>query len=296
MIKIPTKIDSSILAEFRRCPRSFYYRYVLCLEPSHALSVDLSFGGAFALAVETMRKAVMEGEQDGDTVIAQGVLAAVKEFGHRMDHRTKTTRTLISAIILYYDTWPIEKDGFKIQQTETPFMLPISGLSYQGEQVYLTGTMDAILAQGDSLIPVDEKTTSAFGDTWVSKWDMRGQFTCYLWAMRQLGIPSNGLLVRGICLTKEIKFLQFMTYRTDRQIQEWYNSKLYDISQMIFCATEDFWPSDCSEGCNLYYGCSYKKLCTAMDQEHEEYLKQTNYIYCRWNPLTRQREFGEQNE
>ena len=213
----PIHFDSTMFSEFVKCPRAFEYKYIhnVVLWRNAQTGIDgpihLSLGSALALAVETMQKAVyVEGDTDKDSVIAKGILAGFESFGLRNDHETKNTYSLVEAIICYYETWPMLVEEMRplvvngVPQIEVPFA---QGLEIahpdNGTELIFTGTADTIMEYAGSIYIKDDKTCSQLGPNWAKQWELRGQFTGYVWAMQQMGFPVVGSIIRGICFTKK---------------------------------------------------------------------------------------------
>jgi hypothetical protein len=131
----------------------------------------------------------------------------------------------------------------------------------------------------------DEKTTSSLGQTFSQQWEMRSQFTGYEWALLKQGIKADGSIVRGISILKtKYDTMEVPTYRTQYEIERWYNQTLRDVKAMIQCWEEGYWDYDLDASCNSYGQCSFTKICKSSDPE--AWLP-TFFEQRVWDPLLR---------
>jgi hypothetical protein len=144
----------------------------------------------------------------------------------------------------------------------------------------------------DKLLVEDDKTTGSLGSKWSDKWDMRGQFIGYSWAVRELaGIPVEGTMVRGICpLTKEIKFAETLVLTQRWQVEAWLEQLTLDVNRLIEAWTRREFSQDFSETCAMYGGCPMKRLCLTRNPENwvENFYRRNN-----WNPLKKDPELPD---
>jgi hypothetical protein len=148
--------------------------------------------------------------------------------------------------------------------------------------------MICTLAQG--IFVEDDKTTSQLGPKWANQWEMRSQFSGYVWAARQAGIHVDGVLVRGVAILKtEFKRAQHITYRPDWEVQRWLDQTLRDIKRMIQMWSDypQEWDYNMGESCDAYGGCTMQTICKRNNPE--EWLP-VYFTRRKWNPLTRTEE------
>jgi hypothetical protein len=259
-----------------------------------------------AKACEVARVAhYRDGATPADAVEA-GSMAIMLEWGTaEFDHEVKTLEHCIEAFELYMtEAYPLGNDTivpYQIGATGDPivehsFAIPLDiPHPVTGDAILYSGRHDmvAVLAgaygkepwTADQVWCVDEKTTGQMGATWANQWRLRGQFIGYTWALRQLGIPATGTLVRGICIYKVRKpaFQEAYMQVSDLLIDRWYRQINNDILSMVECWKAGYWDFNYGNACGEYGGCGQIKLCELDDPE--PYIR-ANYVERRWDPIT----------
>ena len=316
----PQTIDSTILGTFRSCPQKAFRQYVQHWKPS-AESVHLVAGGAFAKGVEVARRAFWEGHAEQATVsyddfgkrklawstqdiakgsredaLALGTAAIIAAYGDydAPPESPKSLERMAGALEFYFDCWPLGGED-----DITPILLPNgqSGIEFSfaepldvchpisGDPILYTGRSDLIGKFGDSLVVVDEKTTSSLGQSWMDQWEMRSQFTGYIWAGRRIGLDITGAVVRGISILKtKYGNAQVHTYRSPYEIERWYQQVNRDVARMIECWKENYWDYNLDHACNEYGKCAFTSVCKSSDPD--TWLPA--YFHRRvWDPLAR---------
>jgi hypothetical protein len=144
--------------------------------------------------------------------------------------------------------------------------------------------MDAL--RGWPLYVQDDKTTYQMGGTWAKQWTYRGQFIGYVWANNELAHEpyerAHGAVVCGAGIQKTIT-------KTDRaiveipqwKIDDWYDSTMYRLKQMIDCWRQGKWAKQWDDSCTSYGGCEFAQLCNTPNPA--PWL--ANYVESGWNPV-----------
>jgi hypothetical protein len=115
---------------------------------------------------------------------------------------------------------------------------------------------------------VDEKTTSQLGASWPRQWEMRAQFTGYVWAAMQTGIAVQGAIIRGISILKtKYDTLQAITYRPAWEVERWLEQTHRDVRRMIQCWEDGWWDYSLGHACAEYGGCSLTRICKSQDAQ-----------------------------
>ena len=57
-----------------------------------------------------------------------------------------------------------------------------------GNPLLYAGRLDALMNFAGGLSALDDKTTSGIGPKWSQQWDLRSQFTAYIWGLQRAGI------------------------------------------------------------------------------------------------------------
>lgn len=290
----PHTIDSTILSAFRSCRQKMFLQYVEHWKPQ-TQSVHLVAGGAFASGIEAARLSFYVNGQSQEDAQAAGLVALIKHYGDFdcPPESAKSLERMCGALEFYFDHYPLGNDGAEPitlasgrRGIEFSFAEPLAiAHPVTGQPLLYTGRSDMVAHRAGGIYVYDEKTTSSLGASWAKQWDMRGQFTGYLWALRQQGIKAAGAMVRGISILKTMyNHMEVPTYRSDYEIDLWHQQTLRDIKAMIRCWEEGYWDYSIDSGCTEYGGCSFTRVCKS--HEPESWLPV--YFERRvWDPLAR---------
>lgn len=290
----PTVIDSTIRSEYVTCPTKFYWSFSRQLGPRGG-SVDLIAGGAFAKGLEVTRKSVWKDGKSFSTALSEGMAAAIGEWGAFIcpDHKQqKNIDRVVQALEFYFQRWPIDHDPIKPYfwspgnpAVEFTFAIPLPITHpVSGEPLIYAGRNDLVGVYNDQLFIVDEKTASQLGPTWGQKWNLRSQFTGYVWAGRTTGLPIAGAIIRGISFLKNsFGAAESIQFRPTWQVDRWYEQLLVDIEDMKRDWLSGKWNQALADACESYSGCPFMRLCESQDPEGwiGEYATRI------WNPLSK---------
>lgn len=297
VITFPQAIDNSLLSTFKRCPTAAYWESIRKKRIASP-NVHLNAGGAFAHGLEVTRDAFYNRDVPSDDAIALGIEALIG-YWKDIDGKIRTTKTLdrmVGALIEYFELWKMESDVFRpyrksdgTHAIEFNFAIPLEDILHPetGEPIIYCGRLDMLVQDSNGLILVeDDKTASQLGDQWIKNWNLDSQFTGYCWAMRQHDIPVAGALIRGISILKDrYGSAQAITYRSQRECEEWLSMTKYYIKSLIAMWQSGFYPKTLDKfSCNSYGGCSYEQLCKT---DNPERWLDGYYMDYHWNPLTR---------
>lgn len=296
--EFPHVIDSTIRNEFVSCMTKGYYSFVRNLGGKGA-SIDLIAGGAFARGLEVVRKLHWGSGKPFPEALEAGMAEALAEYTKELGpagipegKEKKGPDRVIQAMDAYFERWPITTDHIQPMMdsegqpmAEYTFSVPLPFAHPQtGDPLVYAGRFDLVGLYMGQVVGLDEKTTSQLGETWNAKWNLRGQFTGYCWAMRQFKIPAVGMIVRGISfLSKSFGTSESIQMRSDWQIDQWYAQLLRDVERMLIAYQTGWYDQNFGETCAEYGGCPFQKLCTA--QNPETWIG--GFAERKWNPLAR---------
>jgi hypothetical protein len=278
---IPGVWDSTIRGDYASCHTKGFWSFQRKLGPIEA-STDLIAGGAFAKGLEVARKLFynLNSDHKGDLAesVRRGMLAAIEEYGTHVapDHKSqKSVERVIGALADYFEHYPPLSDHVQPYMingeacAEFTFSIPLP-ISHPetGEPILYAGRFDMLGVRNGQLVVVDEKTTSQLGPTWTNKWNLRGQFTGYIWACQQYGYPVLGAIVRGVSFLKNsYGHAESPQLRAQWQINQWYDQLLHDIDRAARAYKEGWYDQDFNDTCAEYGGCPFQTLCTAHNPE-----------------------------
>lgn len=290
----PEVLDSSIMAEYRACGRkaelgSFYHWKAA--EPS----VHLHAGAAYAHGLEAARTAFYVQGQSKEDSEALGIAALLEFYGDFQcpPDSAKSCERTMGALEFYFSRYPMDSDK------ATPAVLPGGkrGIEFSfaepldiihpetGNPIIYCGRMDMVADYEGMLLGEDDKTASQLGASWPKQWDLRSQFTGYVWGAARAGIKLNGFLIRGVSILKtKYDTLEAITYRPDWQIERWYEQLNRDVKRLIGNWQEGYFDYNLDSACTEYGGCQFRQVCLMKDPQM---LLDQQFERRQWNPITR---------
>lgn len=290
----PDVLDSTIIAAFRSCPQKANLEFVQHWK-SKDPSVHLVAGAAYAAGLEAARVAFYVDGSSPDDSIAKGIGACMKSYGDFQcpSDSAKSLERMIGAVEFHFERYPLGiDDAIPItlpsgrRGIEFSFAEPIEVMhpATNNPLVY-AGRMDMLCTKGGMQLGLDDKTTSQLGASWPHQWDLRSQFTGYVFGAARNGIKLDGFLVRGVSILKtRYDTLEAITYRPVWQIDRWYKQLQRDARRMIACWEEGYFDYNLDHACAEYGGCAFKQVC--LMHEPEALLDQ-RFQRRKWDPLTR---------
>ena len=290
--EFPRAWDSTIHSAWKGCKHKWWRKHVLGLK-SKGSSIHLHAGGAFAHAVETVRKAYYAKGFSAEDSVALGIDALARKWGLDplvTDDHNKSLPNMQYALIKYFDHHQLGVDRLIPHQLSTgpaievnfAFPLPINHPD-TGEPILYCGRFDMLANDSGLLWVVDEKTTGQLGATWSSKWELRAQFIGYALGAQMYGVKVAGAIVRGIALYKnDVGFAEAIVQRPQWMIDEWIETLYSDINDAINYWKLQKFPKVFDDTCNAYGGCPFHRLCTTPNPEP---FIEAYYEIDHWNPL-----------
>lgn len=295
----PAVVDNSTLAAFRACFQKGFRTYIEHWKPK-AESVHLVAGAAYARGLEVARRHFYEDGMSSADSIAQGLGALIKAYGDFQcpPDSAKSLERTAGALEFYFDRYPLETDDAKPlllksgkRAIEFAFAepLPIAHPA-TGDSLIYSGRSDMVSDYSSGIYIEDDKTTSQLGPSWINSWELRSQFTGYVWAAKKVPELADvkGVLVRGVSILKtRYDTAQALTYRADWEVMRWYVETISLLNRMKAAWVEGYWNYNLDDACTSYGGCPFVRVCKTQDAE--QWLPM--YFEKRvWNPLTRQEE------
>lgn len=290
----PEVVDSTIIAAFRSCPQKMFLEFVEHWKNKDP-SVHLKAGAAYAKGLETARKAFYEEGRQPEECVALGVGACLADYGdfECPDDSPKSASRTAGAVEFYFERYPLGEDrALPLTLAAGKRAIEFGGVEVldilhpeTGNPLQYSWRMDMAVEYNGMRLGEDDKTASQLGGSWSRQWDLRSQFTSYVWGAARNGIPLNGFLVRGVSILKtKYDTLEAITYRPDWQIERWEAQLYRDIRRMISCWEEGYWDYNLDHACTEYGGCPFRAVC--LMREPAQYLEQM-YQRRRWDPIRR---------
>jgi hypothetical protein len=236
----------------------------------------------------------INGASEADSVAAglHALLTAYGDFECPADSAKSAERTA-GALEYYFSHYRLGEDkavpmtlpGGK-RGIEFSFVEPLEVMHpTSGEPLLYSGRMDMMCDFEGMKLGEDDKTASQLGASWPRQWDLRSQFTGYVWGAARAGIKLDGFLVRGVSILKtKYDTLQAITYRPDWQIERWYGQLHRDAKRMIAAWEEGYFDFNLDHACAEYGGCPFRGVCQMRDPQA---LLEQQFQRREWNPITR---------
>lgn len=291
----PPVFDSTMIASLCTCPQKFYRTYVQHWKPQGE-SVHLHAGKAFATGIEAARKAFYVEKQSPDDAVAAGVGALLTAYGdfHCPEDSAKSATRMAGALEHYFSVWRLGIDSLEPMKfadggigVEYDFAIPLP-LKHPvtGDPILYSGRMDCLGLYNGVPVVVDEKTTSSLGASWLKQWEMRAQFTGYIWAAREQGIKIDAALIRGISILKtKYDTAEVLTYRPKHMVDMWFEQVCRNIERAMKMWEEGWWDYNFNHGCIEYGTCSLTDICRSENPDTWLPMSFTQRV---WNPLLRE--------
>lgn len=301
----PDMIDNTMRSAFNSCERKFWLSFIRNWAQPH-ISHHLLAGQAFALAMETTRKAYYAEGVDPEEAIFRGFVALVESYAEWDDEywKNKSCFNMCRAFVDYWREYPMDRDevmpavfadGKPAIEFNFGIPLPINHPE-TGMPIIYCGRFDMLGVRTGHNYVVDEKTTGSLGESWSKRYQLSSQFTGYAWGASEHGFPVTGALIRGIgILVKEIKHIQLPLPRPDHMIREWYEAMLGDVRRMIrsWAQTDEamlnqwlpeIWRPDLADACGEWGGCQFASVCE-IDPGRREQMLEINFMQRVWDPM-----------
>lgn len=290
----PQTLDSTFMAAFKSCPQKANLEFVQHWKLRDQ-SVHLHAGAAYASGMEAARTAYYIDGLNAEDSVATGLQALLTAYGNFEcpPDSAKSAERMAGALEFYFSRYRLGEDkatpmtlpGGK-RGIEFSFLEPLDILHPEtGDPILYSGRMDMMCDFEGMKLGEDDKTASQLGASWPRQWDLRSQFTGYVWGARRAGIILNGFLVRGVSILKtKYDTLEAITYRPDWQIDRWEQQLHRDIKRLIAAWEEGYYDYNLDHACAEYGGCPFRSVCQMRDPSN---LLSQQFERRRWDPVAR---------
>jgi len=282
------------MATFKSCPRKAQLEYLEHWKPGEQ-SVHLHAGKAYASGIEAGRIAYYvdgKSEQDSVAIALQTLLQEYGDFQCPPESAKSAERTA-GALEFYLSHYRLGEDkaipmtlpGGK-RGIEFNFLEPLDIKHPEtGDPILYSGRMDMMCNYEGMALGEDDKTTSQLGASWPRQWDLRSQFTGYVWGAGRAGIKLDGFLVRGVSILKtKYDTLQAITYRPAWLVERWYEQLLRDAKRLIESWESGYFDYNLDHACAEYGGCPFTSVCQMRDPAP---LLRSRFQRRVWDPVSR---------
>lgn len=294
----PQFLDSSALSELKKCPKKFFFRYILGYTTKNE-EIHFSWGKAYHKFREVIEKYHKENPtQPKITAIAMGMQAAAKIWGTKRGvegtkYEFMTPERLVEMLNVAGQHWIKEKEQgvIKVLETEQPFNTEIA------EGINRTGRFDQVIVKENRLWGRDFKTSTKTDKDYDRFIYPNDQFAGYTAAQHKLtgGDPTfEQLKVRGQYVeimyngnsTKRGKiekrgpsiFTKIVEY-TPQLLRRWLDFQRYWEANRTAMRENDTYPEN-ETHCPW---CPYHRVCRLPTESGQEYELRTQFKFEIWD-------------
>lgn len=291
----PEIVDSTMLAAGRSCGQKVYLEFFQHWKGKEP-NVHLHAGASYAAGLERARRAFYELGASADDAVAFGLRALMEHYGsfECPPDSAKSLERTAGALEFYFDRYPLETDkATPIQMPDNKRAIEFGGVEaleikhpVTGNPIQYSWRLDMAVDFEGMRLGLDDKTTSQLGASWPRQWDLRSQFTSYVWGANRNGLELQGFLVRGVSILKtKYDTLQALTYRPQWQIDRWYEQVHRDLARWIVMWEEGHFDYNLDHACTEYGGCQFRQACQMVDPQP---LLEMHFERRKWDPVRRE--------
>lgn len=190
------------------------------------------------------------------------------------DHNAKTRENLIRSIVWYFEHF--KKDPTEIVHfsdgkpaVEVSFALDVD------DGIVFAGHLDRLVEYSGDQFVMDQKTTgSTISPKFFDQFKPDTQMSMYTFAGKAtLNQSVKGVIIDGAQIAVGFtRFERGYTFRTDSELNEWYDGAMYHIEAARKATRENFFPMN-TASCGNYGGCPFRNICGKSPQVRTQFLK-----------------------
>lgn len=298
--------DSTSLKSFETCPRYYQYKHIEGWAAPEK-SVHLRFGAIYATALEHFVKLTTAGMDREDAIIEVVHEALIASWDYAYSdaskigdpafripgsgapwntyHQSKTRSTLIRTIVWYFEHFEEDLPVIVLANgkpaVELSFRLPVD------DSIVFCGHIDRLVSFADEPMVLDQKTTTAtLGPYYFDQFSPDTQMSMYTFAGKVIyDMPIKGVMIDAAQIAINFsRFERSPTFRTDSQLNEWYDETMMTIERAQAAAREQYFPMR-TTSCGNYGGCEFRRICSRSPEVRPQFLKGNFQRRKTWDPL-----------
>jgi len=271
----PPILDSSAAQTFKRCPRHYFYRYVLGFRPKEEPPY-FRFGSAYHRFREVLQKT----DSLKEALVAANHIFRSKggdpPVGTQWEYLTELR--LFKSCALAFERREKEKKigAITVVASEQIFNVELRDGSRRG------GRADEMVRWNGQLWGRDFKTSSKMGKFYERTLEPNDQFSCYTFAETKLaGEPVRGQIVELLYNTKTQgpEIHQFLATRTETQLANWEDQQIFWGMFLNTCRMNDVWP----QNENACYNCPFHSVCKSATEGTMMNRLEQDYVFEPWD-------------
>lgn len=253
-------------------------------------NVHLKFGGWYASALESFHHYVAKG-MDREEAIIEVITTLMEETWEyeyddndqvipesgtpwQSDHNTKTRENLIRTVVWYLDQFKDDPTATVILSDGSPavehtFLLPAD------DGIVFSGHLDRLVTYTGKIFVQDQKTTgSTITPRYFEGFSPDTQMSLYTFAGKAIfNEPVKGVIIDAAQIAVGFtRFERGFTFRSDDQLDEWYDHTLAHIGRARRATLDNHFPMT-RTSCSNYGGCEFHHICSRAPSVREQFLK-----------------------
>ena len=254
--------DNSMLEEWRRCPRRFFYRHLKGLIPKGQVEESpLRFGTLIHESFEILYR-------------TQNVTESVEHFVKNYNIQNDPKRSCSRGIEIINGYWAQRKNFIKeydVLESEIVFEIDFQAWKYRGKIDLILKNKDTNVVQG-----VDFKTNSWAISTVTNSLEISPQFRGYqLYLTKKYENVSGFYLVDIIQLNPKNTEFYLTPIRVGKEFLDEFDR---NVSAETIAITEAFrwgvWPQNAPHACGVFNRtCVYHSLCSQIPEVRERLIE-----------------------
>lgn len=203
------------------------------------------------------------------------------------DHNTKTRENLIRTIVWYIDQFGDDDSCQTVILSNGSPAVEHSFRLEADDGILLCGHLDRLVEYGDKVYIQDQKTTqSTITSRYFDGYNPDSQMSLYTFAGKAIfGLPIKGVMIDAAQIAVGFtRFERGFSFRTDDQLNEWYDHSMYHIERARQATRDNYFPMT-DTSCSLYGGCEFRHICSKAPNIREQFLKGDFVRGRTWDPL-----------
>lgn len=289
--------DSTSLKVAEECYQKYYYKMIEGWDNPRK-GHHLRFGMHYATALEHFHKHLALG-MDRDEATEAVVLEALIDTWDRQGPEdtgapwesgdpNKNRPNLIRSIIWYLDHFSDDPVSTVILADGKPAVEHSFTLEVN-DGIYFAGHLDRLGEYSSKPYVTDNKTTgTTLSQHYFNQFSPDMQMSMYTFAGKAIfHIPVAGVMIDAAQIAVGFtRFERGFTFRTESQLNEWYDDTMYLIQDVRRATRERHFPKRLS-ACGNYGGCEFRAVCSRSPEVRKNFLEADFKQGWVWDPLQR---------
>lgn len=294
--------DATSIKTAEECPRKYYYARLEGWQ-SPFRSVHLWFGSIYASSHELFHKLEAEGMDRTDAireVVHQALITSwdhdLDEDGARIpgtgspaefDHASKNRFTLIRSLVWYFDQFKDDHYTTYLTADGAPGVEHSFRLEVDNDLLFC-GHIDRLCLdpQGELFVHDQKTTGTTISPHYFNQFKPDSQFSMYTFAAKMIyAAPVKGVIIDAAQIAVGFtRYGRAPTFRTDDELDEWYQETMHLIDRIHTYHSNDFYPRN-PASCNNYGGCPFREVCSRTPSVRDNFLRASFVKGERWDPI-----------